>query len=136
MKGVYNGVTIDLGELARKLGIQAKTYHPKSSNPGQAYICCGQPVILVSDNEPFDKQRLIASHELGHLMLGHVGTWGSIPDRQDKPREEKEREAATFAAKLLQLIGWIERCIHEQSNTKKRPAGVVSTAERTGKDGQ
>ena len=95
---------LNIAELCRRMGIQPKMYQPKNANPGQSYLLDGQPVILVSEKEPIDRQRQICAHELGHVLLGHVGAWGEVPDRSDLPREEREREAEGFAEECLLLL--------------------------------
>lgn len=94
---------VDVAELCRRMGIQVKTYQPKNSNPGQAYLLNGNPVILVSEKEPVARQRFICAHEMGHVLMGHVGQWGNIADNSKVPREEREQAAMEFAAELLML---------------------------------
>ncbi len=94
---------VDVAELCRRMGIQVKTYRPKNSNPGQAYLLNGNPVILVSVQEPVAQQRFICAHEMGHILMGHVGAWRDISNNSNVPREERERAAMEFAAELLML---------------------------------
>ncbi len=90
---------VDPTDLCRKYGITVKTYIPKTDNPGQAYILNGNPIILVSATEQSPQQRFICAHELGHILMGHVGQWREVPDNRTDPY--KERAAMIFAAELL-----------------------------------
>lgn len=90
---------VDVASVSRQYGIAVKTYKPKNNNPGQAYVFNGSPIIPVSVLERSPKQRFICAHELGHVLMGHVGPWRGIPDNREMPHQE--RAAMIFAAELL-----------------------------------
>lgn len=87
--------------LSRQLGIQVKLFRPEDGNDGKCFMLDGQPVILVSDQVPPARQRFTAAHELGHILLGHVGKYQLVnrePDPKDNPIEQA---ANVFASRLL-----------------------------------
>lgn len=92
---------IKVSALCRSLGIAVKYYEPTDSNSGEAQIVNGAPVIFVSRHEPIARQRFTAAHELGHIMLGHVGKYNLVnrePTVNDNPVEQA---ANIFASRLL-----------------------------------
>ena len=70
-------------------------------NDGYSTIINGQPMIFVSDQCIPTRQRFTAAHELGHILLGHVGRYQLVnrePDPKDNPIEQA---ANVFASRLL-----------------------------------
>lgn len=92
---------VDVATICRRYGMAVKTYEPQNSNPGQAYLQCGRPVIAVSAREPLARQRFICAHEFGHILMGHVGAWAFAGDTSWLPKKVKERAAMVFAAEFL-----------------------------------
>lgn len=92
---------VDVATICRRYGMAVKTYEPKNSNPGQAFLQGGRPVIAVSAREPLARQRFICAHEFGHILMGHVGEWAFADDTRELPKRVKERAAMVFAAELL-----------------------------------
>lgn len=89
------------GAMCRALGIAVKYYTPEDGNDGMSFLNDGVPTILVSSVAPLQRQRFTAAHELGHIILGHVGRYALVnrePSTQDDP---VEREANVFASRLL-----------------------------------
>lgn len=87
--------------LCRQLGIPVKLFRPEDGNDGKCFLLDGRPVILVSDQVPPARQRFTAAHELGHILLGHVGKYQLVnrePDPKDNPIEQA---ANVFASRLL-----------------------------------
>jgi len=83
------------------MGIAVKYYEGADESDGQSMMLEGKPLILVSRNKPVPRQRFTAAHELGHILLGHVGRGGLVnrePSLADNPLE---REANVFASRLL-----------------------------------
>lgn len=89
------------GAMCRALGIEVKYYTPEDANDGMSFLNDGVPTILVSSAAPVQRQRFTAAHELGHIILGHVGRYALVnrePSAQDDPVEQ---EANVFASRLL-----------------------------------
>lgn len=98
------GVTelpVMVGAICRQMGIQVRYYTPKDDNDGISTIVDGQPIILVSDKCGVARQRFTCAHELGHILLGHVGKYKLVnrePSRGDNPIEQA---ANVFASRIL-----------------------------------
>lgn len=96
-----NSLPIKVTKLCRALGIQVKLYKPKDDNDGMSLLLGGHPVIFVSENVPPARQRFTTAHELGHILLGHLGQHALVnrePDPGDNPIEQA---ANVFASRLL-----------------------------------
>lgn len=88
-------------ELCRGMGIQVRYYTPKDGNDGKSTIFWGKPRIFVSSECSPERQRFTIAHELGHILLGHVGECELVnrePSRGDNPIEQA---ANVFASRLL-----------------------------------
>lgn len=92
---------VQVSALCRSMGIAVKLYGGEEGSDGKSAIIAGQPLILVNRNKPVPRQRFTAAHELGHIMLGHVGE-GMPAHRGMSPEDEAmEQEANVFASRLL-----------------------------------
>lgn len=92
---------IRVTRICRELNINVKTYAPQDDNDGYCYIKDGQPFIFVSALVPQSRQRFTAAHELGHIILGHVGKY-ELVNREPSPTDnEVEQAANVFASRLL-----------------------------------
>ena len=88
-------------EVCRRLGVVVKVYDPTDDNDGCSLIIDGQPIILVRREMLPTRQRFTTAHELGHILLGHVGQYPLVnrePQATDNPIEQA---ANVFAARLL-----------------------------------
>ena len=98
------GVTelpVQISTVCKSLGIAVKLYAPEDDNDGKSLIIGGQPIILVSSLVSAERQRFTAAHELGHIILGHVGRY-ELCNREPKPEDNPiEHAANVFAARLL-----------------------------------
>ena len=89
------------GAICRGLGIKVRYYTPEDGNDGMSFLDNGIPIILVSRLASRARQRFTAAHELGHIVLGHVGRYALVnrePSVQDDPVEQA---ANVFASRLL-----------------------------------
>ena len=101
---VNEGVTelpVKVGTICRQMGIQVRYYTPQDDNDGISTIINGQPVILISNKCGVARQRFTCAHELGHILMGHVGKYQLVnrePSRGDNPIEQA---ANVFASRIL-----------------------------------
>lgn len=85
--------------LCRKLGINL--VEGEISQDGYSTIICGVPYIVVKESLSSRRKRFTVAHEMGHILLGHVGKYELVnrePSESDNPIE---REANIFASRLL-----------------------------------
>lgn len=57
--------------------------------------------VLINSDQPSDRQRFSAAHELAHLVLGHTPHDGQFIDVLGRKFDPTEVEADTFASELL-----------------------------------
>lgn len=92
---------VRVSELCRNMGIPIYLDELNDGNSGKSLIVSGQPVIIVNKTDSPERQRFTAAHELGHIMLGHVGKYKLVnrePSQNDNPIEQA---ANVFASRLL-----------------------------------
>lgn len=92
---------IKVTQICHVLGIPVRLYTPEDGNGGMSLILNERPVIFVSRNTIPARQRFTTAHELGHILLGHVGRYELVnrePDPGDSPIEQA---ANVFASRLL-----------------------------------
>lgn len=81
---------LSVTKINRELNIITKLYYPTDDNDGYCYITDERAIIFVSANVPLSRQRFTAAHELGHIILGHVGKYELVnrePSNNDNPIE-------------------------------------------------
>lgn len=93
---------VNIVELCHKLGIAVKYYDKfEQGNDGKCAVINNQPIILVRQDCNRQRKRFTVAHELGHIMLGHVGRYELI-NREISPNDNPiEQEANVFASRLL-----------------------------------
>jgi Zn-dependent peptidase ImmA (M78 family) len=92
---------VSVTEICRMLGIQIKLYKPQDDNDGMSLILNEVPMILVGSNSSGGRQRFTAAHEMGHILLGHVGKY-ELVSREPSPSDSPIEQAANvFASRLL-----------------------------------
>lgn len=92
---------VKVSQLCRGMGIRVQHYSPTDGNDGFSTIINDQPRIFVSEDCIPTRQRFTCAHELGHILLGHVGRYELVnrePDPGDNPIEQA---ANVFASRLL-----------------------------------
>lgn len=90
-----------VGRLCRDMGIFIRYFDGDDGGDGLSVILGSSPVILVSKRCSVERQRFTAAHELGHILMGHVGRYQLVnrePSSQDNPVEQA---ANVFASRLL-----------------------------------
>lgn len=89
------------GQLCKQMGIRVMYYDFQNGKDGESTIIDGEPWIFIANGKPVQRQRFTCAHELGHILLGHVGEYELVnrePSRGDNPIEHA---ANVFAARLL-----------------------------------
>ena len=99
------GVTelpVKVGALCRQMGIALRYFTPKEDDSdGYSTILGDRAMIFVSDQCIPTRQRFTAAHELGHILLGHVGK-NQLVNREPDPKDNPIEQAANvFASRLL-----------------------------------
>ena len=91
---------INVREICNNYGIVVATYQSVKKTPGCCFIYDGVPMIFIDNRMTKAKQSFVCAHELGHILMGHVGTWWNIEDTSSLPKRLKESVATTFAIEL------------------------------------
>ena len=103
---INEGVTalpVKMGELCAALGIRVITHSGEieSYGDGKAGIVDGKPIIFVNTETSSERQRFTVAHEVGHILLGHVGEY-KLVNREPSPEDNPIEQAANvFTSRLL-----------------------------------
>lgn len=92
---------IKVSQICQELGIQVRLYTPEDGNDGMSFILNGHPVIYVSKSAIPARQRFTTAHELGHILLGHIGRYELVNREPDPGDNPIEHAANVFASRLL-----------------------------------
>lgn len=88
-------------QICKNMGIQVKLYESPELDDGYCKMYPNEPFIFVNARCSRERQRFTIAHELGHIVLGHVGKFPLI-NREPSPNDNQvETEANTFAFRLL-----------------------------------
>lgn len=92
---------VNVIRLCKQMGIRVQSYVPTDENDGFCAIIRGEPRIFVSRKCSRERQRFTIAHELGHILLGHVGEY-KLVNREPNPMDTPIEQAANvFASRLL-----------------------------------
>ncbi len=97
-----NKLPVDVLEICRRLEIRVVTYeNPRPEGDGFSTIVDGVPHIFIQKGRGRQRTRFTLAHELGHILLGHVGRY-ELVNREPSPEDDPVEQAANgFAARLL-----------------------------------
>lgn len=101
---LQEGVTelpVKITAVCRQMGIRVTYYDPVDGNDGYSTILFGRPRICVSRKCSPERQRFTIAHELGHILLGHVGEYQLVNREPGSGDNPIEHEANVFASRLL-----------------------------------
>ena len=71
---------VKISGVCRALGVSVRRYTPaeRDNNDGMSTVIGGAPTIMVSSLAIPARQRFTCAHELGHIILGHVGRYDLV----------------------------------------------------------
>ena len=88
----------------------------------------GRPVILLAEGPSPERRRFILAHELGHIILGHVGRVGLL-NREPSPEDDPLEQAANvFASRLLAPACVLWGCNVQSAAEIAQLCGISQTA--------
>lgn len=96
-----NKLPVSTSGLCRQMGVTLVYGTPDEQSAGFSTIVDGKMYIVVREGMSAGRTRFTVAHELGHILLGHVGRYQLVnrePDPGDNPIEQ---EANVFASRLL-----------------------------------
>lgn len=101
---VTSGVPVGIFGLLAKSGIEVR-FTALESLAGALLVSPDVAVrphgVLINSDQPQDRQRFSAAHELGHLVMGHEPQDGEFIDILGRNFDPMEVQADTFASELL-----------------------------------
>lgn len=112
-----SSLPVNLGAICQHLGIHAYTYRKAANviaaaglsaqckrSDGFTFFIEGEPYIFYDGAAcSLGRQRFTVAHELGHIILGHVGAGEhTVANREPSPKDDPcEIQANQFAARIL-----------------------------------
>lgn len=94
---------VKITDLCRRIGIPVKFADLGAEQDGYSAIVNDKPIIVINSlkRDNTARMRFTVAHELGHIMLGHVGVY-ELVNREPSPSDnEIEQQANIFASRLL-----------------------------------
>ena len=94
---------VKITDICRRIGIPVKFADLGAEQDGYSAIVDGEPIIVINSlkRDNVARMRFTVAHELGHIMLGHVGVY-ELVNREPSPRDnEIGQQANVFASRLL-----------------------------------
>ena len=94
---------VKITDLCKRIGIPVKFADLGAEQDGYTIMIDGQPIIVINSlkRDNAARMRFTVAHELGHIMLGHVGVY-ELVNREPSPGDNDiEKQANIFASRLL-----------------------------------
>ena len=94
---------VDVVQICRRLGMKVLEHAELAPEVGDGFSCFlgGVPYIFIRPGQSRQRCRFTVAHELGHILLGHVGKY-QLVNREPSPQDDPVEQAANiFAARLL-----------------------------------
>lgn len=90
-------------DLCRRIGVSVKVAELDPDIDGYTTTINEIPTIIVNSLklENHARLRFTVAHEIGHILLGHVGIYDLVHRNPFDEQTEHEREANVFASRLL-----------------------------------
>lgn len=92
---------INTVKICAELGIKLHYYEPTDESDGMSCYINNIPHIFVSSAVLPERRRFTVAHEIGHIILNHVGKF-ELVNREPTPQDNPIEQAANvFASRLL-----------------------------------
>lgn len=94
---------VNVVALCHNLGVRVVWYDGAREGVGDGFsvMVDGKPQICIERGKSVQRTRFTIAHELGHVLLGHVGEY-TLVNREPSAKEDPVEQAANgFAARLL-----------------------------------
>lgn len=110
---------INTVKICAELGIKLHYYEPTDESDGMSCYINNIPHIFVSSAVLPERRRFTAAHEIGHIILNHVGKF-ELVNREPTPQDNPIEQAANvFASRLLAPACVLWGCnVRRRSNTR------------------
>lgn len=96
-----HSLPVDILRLCRQLGIKVVYFIPKDDSDGKCTIINDTPYIFVNRNCSKQRKRFTIAHEIGHILLGHVGKYQLVNREPSANDNTIEQSANVVASRLL-----------------------------------
>ena len=91
---------VRVSAICRDIGIAVKVSSDIDSD-GYSMIVGDKPLVIIKSTCTVQRQRFTLAHELGHIILGHVGRYQLVNREPSKGDNPIEQAANVFASRLL-----------------------------------
>ena len=92
---------VSTSKLCRSMGIHLLYGTTGEGTDGYSTMVDGEMYIVIREGMNLGRTRFTVAHELGHILLGHVGTYTLVNREMSSTDNPIEREANVFASRLL-----------------------------------
>lgn len=90
---------VNVVSLCKQLGIKVKYYIPLDGNDGDCIIIKNTHYMLINKNCSKQRKRFTIAHELGHILLGHIGECQLVNSESSSIYNDIERKSNSSSAK-------------------------------------